>query len=172
MVAGDAGAGVVGVEDRVLHELAYVGTFQAIEDLVPLRTSTHQARQPQLGQVLGYAGGRSADCCGQLTDRQLVVQQCPQQPDPGVVGKHLEDLHGQRDLVLTQVPRCYPRICVHTQTVTRLTYPAHLKSRLVRPYGWTCQACNSASAKLVDAAVLPERTGKCYAAEILQLIDA
>jgi hypothetical protein len=81
---------------------------------VPLPAGPHQPGHPQLGQVLRDPCRRLADHRRQLVDRQLPIQQRPQQLDPGPVGEHPEHLDGQVDLVPVGPTRPLLATCIHT----------------------------------------------------------
>ncbi len=97
---GDAAGGVLGMVDGVHDELPDVVGLDAIEDLVALATGLDEPSEAQLGEVLAHRRLWFAGAGGQVVDRELVLEQQPQQREPGAVGQHAEDLDGQRDLVL------------------------------------------------------------------------
>ena len=82
VVLRHSASSVFGLVDRVSHQLAHMFALDPIEDLIPLAARGDKPRHPQLGEVLGDAGGRLPHGVGELVHRQLAVEQRVEQLDP------------------------------------------------------------------------------------------
>ena len=87
---------MLGVVHGVGDELADVVVLEPVEHLRALPAGAHQARHPQLRQVLRHRRRRLADPCGEVVDRSSPSDQRPQQLHAGGVGEHPEHLDDQR----------------------------------------------------------------------------
>lgn len=111
---GDPTVGMVGMQQRVLDQLADVVAFDAVEDLVALPPGLHQTCHPQLGEVLGDTGLGLSRLGRKLVDRTFTLEQEPEQSDASGVGEHSEQLHGEPHLLVRRHLPTYLRLCVHT----------------------------------------------------------
>ena len=122
-MARSFGAGVLGVVHGVADQPGHVLVLQPVEHLRPLPSGAHQPGHSQLGQVLRDRRRRLTDPGGQLIDRQLLIDQRPQQAYPGCVRKHPEHLYSELGLLDWQPirlsPICLSAICMHTQIVSQ-----------------------------------------------------
>ena len=93
---------MLGVVDGVDDELSNVVVLQAVEDRRPLPAGSHQARHPQLGEVLRHRRRGFAYMLGEFVDRHLAVGKRPQHLHAGGVSEHPEHLDDQADLIVRQ----------------------------------------------------------------------
>jgi len=115
-VVGKVLVGVVGMEQRLVQQLAHVHVGSGVEHERAVAAGLDQSGEPELGQVLADRGGRGPDQTGQARHRRLALQQRPQQLDPGGVGEHPEGLRGQVDLLLARHQEVR-QLVMHTATI-------------------------------------------------------
>ena len=130
-MTGNAGAGVLGVADRIDDELPDVVVLQAVEDGGSVPARAHQTRHPQLRKVLGNRWRRFSDVLGEFVDRHLAMRQRPEHLHARGVGQHSEHLDDETGLVVGQATSAI--ICMHTQTIAKRPVP--LQCRSVQPGG-------------------------------------
>lgn len=99
-VVGSSGVEVIGVEQRLLGQLADMDVVGGVELAVAVPSHPHEAAQAQLGQMLGHRRRLGADVGSQLVDRVLPVQESPQDPQPGHIGEQLQGRHRQLQLLV------------------------------------------------------------------------
>jgi hypothetical protein len=117
VMTGNPGTGVLGVEDRVLDELADVIVLQTVEDGGSVPAGSHKTGHPQLRKVLGNRRRRLAHMLGEFVDGHLAMCQRPEHLHAGGVGQHSENLDYQTGLVVGQP--AFAATCMHTQIVAQ-----------------------------------------------------
>jgi hypothetical protein len=80
-----------------------MGVVGGVEQAVTVPPHPYQAGHPQLGQVLGHRRRLGADVIGQVPDRVLTVQECPEDSEPGVVSQQLERVDRQPELRVIRI---------------------------------------------------------------------
>ena len=128
--AGTPTGGVLGVVHRVDDELADVVVLEPVEHCVPSRRVRTSRAIRSFARCCDTDGAGLPTRVGEFVDRQLAVDQRPQQLHPGGVGEHPEHLDDQADLVVR-------RACAHR--------PAYLhsyadSSATLRPRAHPCGA--------------------------------
>ena len=113
-----AGAGMLGVEDRIGDELFDVVICQAVKDRGAVPARLNQAGHPQFRKVLRNARSRLADMLGYVADRHLLGNEGPQNLDAGGIGQHAEDLDHQVDLIRGKLTTTSILICIHKQILS------------------------------------------------------
>ena len=110
--------GMLGLMDRVSHELPGVAVVQAVEDLSPFLAGGDQPCQPHLGQVLGHRCRRFSGNPGERVHGKLAVAEGQDQTHPGGIGEHGEDFHRQLNVLAVRCQLTSLRICIHTQIMS------------------------------------------------------
>ena len=98
--SGNGPRDVVGMRKDLFDEPSHVGIVGHVEDPGAVPTGADQARQPQLGQMLGHAGGLRPDQVRQLIDRVLAVEKGPDDAQPCLIAEQFQHAHGRSELVL------------------------------------------------------------------------
>lgn len=85
---------VVGVEQGFLDEAAHVVVVGSVEDASSFSAGAHQAAQAQLREMLRDRRRPRTEVVSELVDRVLAMEEGPQDPQPGRVRDHREQLDG------------------------------------------------------------------------------
>ncbi|OIQ83631.1 hypothetical protein GALL_345540 [mine drainage metagenome] len=103
------------VVDRIGDEPGDVLVREPVVDRCSLTAGLHQPSEAQLGQMLRDGRPRLADERRKLVDRQLTVDQQPQQLHSRRVREHPEHLDGEQCLLVVESFMLH--ICIHVQIV-------------------------------------------------------
>lgn len=103
VVIGRAFHQVIGMEERLLHQLADVAVLSCIKHPGTVPAHPDEPGEAQLGQMLRHRGRLRSDMGGQFVDRMLAVQKRPENAQAGVVRQELEGLDGKIDLFVCRL---------------------------------------------------------------------
>ena len=119
VVPGAAAEGVLGLEDRVRHQLPDVLVREGVEHPCAVLPRGHHAGEAQLGQVLRHRCRRFVNDVREVIDGQLPrVLEREDDPHPGRVGEHREHLNRELDERAIRLAPANRVICIHTQIIT------------------------------------------------------
>ena len=90
---------MLGMVDAVQDELTSVLAVEPVIDGVAVTACLHQPREAQLCKVLRHRRGRLADRLCEFAHRHFVVEQAPQQRQPGSIRQHAEHFDREVDLI-------------------------------------------------------------------------
>lgn len=113
-MAGGTPKGVFGLEDGVGDKLAGVLVLQAVKHACPVLSGGHEPPEAHFCQVLGHGRRGFMDYVCQPADRQFTIAQGKDDPDPGGVSQHAENLNGKLHILAVGFPATYLLVCIHT----------------------------------------------------------
>ena len=103
VVIGRAFHQMIGMEERLLHQLADVVVLSGIEHPGTVTAHPDEPGEAQLGQMLRHRSRLRSDMGGQLVDRMLAVKERPKNSQPSVVRQQLERLNRQLNLLVSRL---------------------------------------------------------------------
>ena len=110
---------VLGLEDRIGHELSRVLVLEPVEHPLSVLAGRHDTGQAKLGEVLRDGRRGLVHNVGQVVHRQLFdVPEREDDPHPGGIRQHREDLDGQFHILAVDLPTANRLIRIHTQMLT------------------------------------------------------
>lgn len=108
---------MLGLMDGVGNKLPGVTIGEPVVNLRALLPGGNHAGQAHFGQMLGHGSRGLSGFLGQRIHRQLAITKGKDQPDPGGVRQHGENLDCQLHILAVGPKRARLRICIHTQIV-------------------------------------------------------
>ena len=103
------------------HRNGLVLVRQAVVDAGPVLPGRDDSCEAELCEVLGYGCRRLIEELGKMIDRLLFVTQSQDDPDPGRISEHPEDLDRQLDVLAIGKMATKLLICIHTQIISQLS---------------------------------------------------
>lgn len=100
---------VVGVEESLFGEPPHVDALGGVEGSRSLPADGDEVSQAQLREVLGDPGSVDPQVVGELVDRVLPVEECPDDLEPRAVGEELQRLDGELELLVRWILSHYLR---------------------------------------------------------------
>ena len=103
----------------LFDEASYVGIIGYVENPGALTTRADEARQTQLGQMLGHAGGLCSDQLRQFIDGVLAVEKSPDDAQACLISEQFQHAHGRSELVLRGNLAYLPYLRSHVDILPR-----------------------------------------------------